>query len=76
MIHKIEGARNGYFLDDTSTNEEWKKIVDGYGKSFHCLICNVKTTRRFKRSFLGFGNNGLTINNHLKEDEVYINGIY
>ena len=54
MIRKIEGTRNGYFLDDTSTNEEWKKIVDGYGKSFRCLICNVKTTRRFKRSFLEF----------------------
>ena len=76
MIHKIEGSKNGYLLDETSTNDDLKNLGCSYGRNFRCLICNSETMKRFKPSFLNFGNNGITINNKLANNEFYVNGVY
>lgn len=73
MFHKIDGMRNGYLIDISSTNEDWKKICKGYDK-VRCIICNNKTSKYFRIPLLG--SNDITINNKLLDGVVYINGVY
>lgn len=72
-MRKIEGMKNGYIIDNSSTDEEWKKICGGYSK-VNCIICNNQTAKHFRIGLLG--NNIITINNKLLNDVVYINGVY
>ncbi len=73
MLHKIDGMRNGYIIDASSTDEDWKEICKGYGK-VRCIICNNQTSKCFRIPL--FGNNNITINNNLLNGVVYINGVY
>lgn len=73
MIKKLSEMRNGYIVDETTTNEEWKELLKSYDK-VRCVICNSKTSLHFRVGLLG--NNILTINNKLLDDVVYINGVY
>lgn len=76
MIKKIEGTRNGYLLDETSTKADWKNICNDYGKRFKCLICNKTTMKRFEPNKVVMGNHRMTVNNKLEDNVVYINGVY
>lgn len=73
MFHKIDGMKNGYIIDVSSTNEDWEEICKKYGK-IRCIICNNQTSKYFRIPL--FGNNNITINNNLLNDVVYINGVY
>lgn len=73
MIKKLSEMRNGYVVDETTTNEEWKELLKSYDK-VRCIICNSKTSLCFRVGLLG--NNIITINNKLLDGVVYINGVY
>lgn len=70
---KIEGMKNGYIINNSSTNEEWQNICKRYDK-VNCIICNNKTAKHFRVGL--FANNIVTVNNKLMDDVVYINGVY
>ena len=72
MIEKIEGTKNGYRLVTNSTDADLRGIWASYPK-VRCLICNAKTMVRFRRPLLG--NNIHTVNNHVGDDEFYINSV-
>lgn len=65
--------KNGYIIDNDTTNEEWQTIYDKYD-IIKCIICNNQTAKRFRVNL--FGKNIITINNKLLDDVVYINGVF
>ena len=73
MIKKIGEMKNGYILDDDTTNQEWREFAKSLPK-INCIICNSKTSLRFRPSLLG--NNIITVNNKLLDNVVYINGVF
>ena len=72
-MRKIEGMKNGYIINNSSTNEEWQDVCKRYDK-VNCIICNNKTAKHFRLGL--FANNIITVNNKLLDDVVYINGVY
>lgn len=70
-MRRLDGTENGYILEDNSTNEDFKEICAEYG-TVKCIICNSKTARRFRPTLFG---NGITVNNILENDVIYINQI-
>lgn len=72
-IRKISGMKNGYIINESSTNEEWQEICKGYDK-IRCIICNRNTSKYFRIPL--FGSNNITINNQMLDNVVYINGVY
>lgn len=73
MIKKLSEMKNGYIVDNSTTNDEWKELLKSYDK-VRCVICNSKTSLYFRVGLLG--NNILTINNKLLDGVVYINGVF
>lgn len=73
MITKIEGTRNGYLIDETSTGEEWNKIYSSYD-NVRCIICNSNMFNNFRRGLLS--NDIRVLNNKIPDNVVYINGVY
>ena len=73
MIHRIEGTKNGYQLDETSTNDQWVKVCEDFGK-VRCIICNRFTSQFFHTGL--FSNNIVTVNNKLPDYAVYLNGVF
>ena len=76
MIQRIKNTRNGYELDETSTNEDLKELIKSYdgGKGVKCIIMN-KDTRKYFRVGI-FSNDIITINNKVPNFQLYINGFY
>lgn len=72
-MHKIENMKNGYIIDNDTTNEEWQNVCNKYEK-IKCIICNNQTAKHFRIRLLG--NSIITINNKLLDDVVYINGVF
>lgn len=72
-MRKIEHMKNGYIIDNDTTNEEWQTIYDKYD-IIKCIICNNHTAKHFRVNL--FGKNIITINNKLLDDVVYINGVF
>lgn len=77
MIHKLEGTKNGYVIDDTSTAEgfeDLEEICKQYEKTT-CIICNAKTKQeRFRVRLLG--RDIITVNNKVPDDVFFLNGRY
>ena len=73
MIAKYRNTKNGYVLDSTSTNEDYKKIIESYFPNYHCLICNNETSKHFGTHFLGTST--VTINNKIPDNVFYINTV-
>lgn len=71
-MQKIEGMKNGYVIDNSTTDIEWKQICKRYNK-VRCVICNNQTAKHFRIGL--FGDNIITINNQLHNDVVYINSV-
>jgi hypothetical protein len=61
-------------ITDTSTNDEFKKIIKTYSK-YRCLICNNRTANYFGPPILGIGKNTITINNKIPDNVFYINSV-
>ena len=70
MISKIDGAKNGYTIEEGATDAEMKEVWDQYPK-VRCLIVSRITRNRFRFSL--FGRNVFTINNRVPNDTFYIN---
>lgn len=51
-MHKIEHMKNGYIIDNDTTDEEWQNVCNKYEK-IKCIICNNQTAKHFKISLLG-----------------------
>lgn len=73
-MRKIAETENGFLIDNTSTNEEWHKILEAYQK-VKCIICNANTSKYFKPSLFSFGKSCITINNKIPDMVVYINRV-
>lgn len=63
MINKDITHENKYQFTETSTNEEFQKILKRY-KKINCIICNSQTAKCFKRGLFDFS--AITINNKLE----------
>lgn len=76
MIKRIENTKNGYELDETSTNEDLKELLKTYnsGKDVNCIIMNHNTRKYFRVGI--FSNDIITINNKVPNFQLYINGVY
>lgn len=72
-MKKIDGTKNGYMIDDSSTNEKWQEICKQYEK-IRCIICNKNTRKYFTLGILG--QNDITINNNVPDKVVYINNLF
>lgn len=78
MIVKIKETKNGYLLDDLTTNEEFVKILKSY-KKVNCILCNEKTASVIRIKFLTkiwFNKPSITIRKNLSYGEFYINGYF
>ena len=74
MINRVEGTRNGFYINNTSTKKDWEEITSLYEK-VRCVICNSKTSSLcFGVPLLG--NSIITINNKIDDMTVYINGVF
>lgn len=76
MIKRIENTKNGYELDESTTNEDFKEIFKSYdgGKGVKCIIMNKNMRRFFRMGILH--NDIFTINNKVPDYQIYINGVY
>lgn len=76
MIKRIENTKNGYELDETSTNKDLKDILENYdeSKDVKCIIMNNDTKKYFRVGI--FSDNIITINNKIPNFQLYINGVY
>lgn len=70
MICKHGDYQNGYVFTDTSTDEDFQKILKKYDK-VRCIICNKKTAKNFKVGLLGYSI--ITINNKINDGCFFIN---
>lgn len=73
MIAKYKDTKNGYVIDQTSTNDEFREIIKTHFPKYHCLICNSNTAKNFGTHFLGTST--VTINNKIPDDVFYINTV-
>lgn len=74
MMQKIPGTEFGYVFDEDATSEELREIADKLkdkGIKFRSLICNSNMRKRFRIGLLG--NNCITINNSIPDNQFYIN---
>lgn len=70
MINKDITHENKYQLTESSTNEEFEKILKRYPR-VNCIICNSQTAKCFSRRLFGHGQ--ITINNKLETGVFLIN---
>lgn len=73
MIIKDNNFKNKYILDDSSTNDDLKQVLESYDK-VNCLICNKNTGKRFTVGI--FGQSIITLNNKIPDNVVFVNGVY
>lgn len=73
-MKKLDGTQNGYIIEDTSTNDQWHKILKSY-KDIRCIICNTSTSKYFKPPLMSYGKSSITINNKIPDRVVYINRV-
>ena len=70
MINKDITHENKYQFTETSTDEEFQKILKRYPK-INCIICNAQTAKCFKGGLFDFS--AITINNKLETGVFLIN---
>ena len=70
MINKDITHENKYQFTESSTNEEFQKIMKRYPK-VNCIICNSETAKCFRPGFLS--PMSVTINNKLETGVFLVN---
>lgn len=78
MITRIEGTKNGFDVSKAEEGE-WNELLQKEYKDknmkINRIIVNKYTRQFFRQGLWGilFGNSGITVNNKLRDMEVYIN---
>ena len=70
VIERIKERRNGYRINNTTTNEDFQDVLNKY-QFVKKIIVNRNMAGRFRPSM--FGKNLFCINENVKDNEFYVN---
>ena len=73
MLYKLKDCKNGFYMDESTTEEEFNTILKrGYGlHNVRCIICNSKMAKVIK--FKIAGKSRVTINNNVEDQKFFVN---
>lgn len=73
MLYKLKDCKNGFYIDESTTNQELDTLLTKYYRisDVRCIVCNSKMAKVF--NFEVFGKRKVTINNKIEDRVFFIN---
>lgn len=73
MLYKLKDCKNGFYMDESTTEEEFNTLLKQYYglRYVKCIICNKRMAEVLKFEILG--KSRITINNKVKDFCFFVN---